>query len=141
MAASKEIQDDFLRKGRNCIWGMNGTDRGPNMTPYWYLWDPEAGKFLISTVDWVEKVKTLRQDSRMSLLIDDATSNLGLYVLVYGTGQVFGPGPDAVDGSIKLIKKYRYSDEASWQHWNEINAKNDRVLVEMIPDKWIWRNV
>ena len=138
---SKEIQDYFLKKGRNAIWAMNGTDRGPNMTPYWYLWDEETGKFLISTLDWVAKVKDLRQDPKMSLLIDDPTSNLGLYVLVYGTGVVRGPGPDAVDGSIKLIRKYRYSDEATWQHWNEINAKNDRVLVEMAPTKWIWRDV
>ena len=32
----------------------------------------------------------------MSLLIDDATNNLGVYVLVYGKGVVMGPGPDAV---------------------------------------------
>jgi hypothetical protein len=32
-------------------------------------------------------------------------------------------------------------DEASWQHWKEINADNDRVISEMTPTRWVWRDV
>ena len=141
MAPTAEIKEVFLRKGRNAIVGTNHPGSGPNMTPYWYLYDPEADRFLVSTLDWVAKVKDIRRDPNMSILIDDPTSNLGLYVLIYGTGVVIGPGEDAVDKSIQLIKKYRYSDEASWQHWKEINADNDRVIIEMTPKKWVWRDV
>lgn len=138
---SKEIQDRFLKHGRNAIVGTNGVGRGPNLSPYWYLWDAETGKFLISTSDYVAKVKDLARDPNMTICIDDALSNLGIYVTVYGKGVVIGPGEAAVEPSIKLIKKYRYSDEASWQHWNEINANNERVIIEMTPEKWHWRDV
>ena len=139
MPPSPEIQKYFLEHGRNAIVAVNRRDAGPNMAPYWYLWDGQ--NFLVSTSDWVAKVKTLRRDPRMSLLIDDDASNLGLYVTVYGKGEILGPGEAAVEPSIKLIKKYRYSDEASWQHWKEINAANDRVIILMRPEQWVWREV
>ena len=68
-------------------------------------------------------------------------SNLGLYVVVYGTGVVLGPGEDAVAPSLALIKKYRYTDEASWQHWREINEDCQRVVIVMTPEQWVWRDV
>ena len=138
---SKEIQDHFLKKGRNAIVGTNGVGRGPNLSPYWYLWDEESGTFLISSSVDVAKVKDLARDPHMTICIDDPMSNLGLYVTVYGTGVVIGPGEDAVEPSIRLIRKYRSSDAASRQHWNEINANNERVVIEMTPEKWVWRNI
>ena len=138
---SKEIQDNFLKKGRNAIVGTNGVGRGPNLSPYWYLWDEDSGTFLISSSVDVAKVKDLARDPNMTICIDDAVSNLGLYVTVYGKGVVIGPGEAAVEPSLKLIKKYRSSDEATRQHWNEINADNQRVVIEMTPEKWHWRDV
>jgi PPOX class probable F420-dependent enzyme len=136
---SPEVQAYFLEHGRNAIVATNRRNAGPNMSPFWYLWDGEY--FLISTSDGVAKVRTLRRDPHMSICIDDPTSNLGLYVTVYGTGEVLGPGEPAVEPSIRLIRKYRYTDEASWLHWKEINAANDRVIIRMRPEQWLWRDL
>lgn len=136
---SPEIQSYFLKHGRNAIVATNRRNAGPNMSPLWYLWDGEF--FLISTSDWVAKVRTLRRDPRMSICIDDATSNFGLYVTVYGTGEIIGPGEDAVEPSFRLIRKYRSTDEAAWVHWKAINTANDRVVIRMKPEQWVWRNI
>jgi PPOX class probable F420-dependent enzyme len=139
MQPSDDVKAWFLEHGRVAMVATNRRNAGPNLTPYWYLWDGE--NFLISTSDSVAKVKTLRRDPNMSLCIDDPVSNLGLYVVVYGKGEILGPGEAAVETSLKLIKKYRYTDEASAQHWREINANNDRVMIVMHPEQWIWRDV
>jgi PPOX class probable F420-dependent enzyme len=139
---SEDVKKYFLEHGRNAIIATNRKNAGPNMSPLWFLWDAEAGNFLISTSDWVAKAKTLRRDPNMSLLIDDAANNLGVYVLVYGKGEVIGPNTkQCTTDSLKLIKKYRYSDEATQQHWDEINAENDRVIIKFTPEQWIWRDV
>ena len=104
-------------------------------------WDPDEKVFLISTFEGAAKVKTLRRDPKMSLLIDDPLNNLGVYVLVYGRGEIIGPGEAAVAPSLQLIKKYRYTDEASLQHWKEINEDGQRVIIRMTPDEWHWRDV
>ncbi len=136
---SEDVKAWFLEHGRVAMVGTNRRNAGPNMSPLWYLWDGE--KFIISTYNDAGKVKGVRRDPRMTICIDDGLSNLGLYVVVYGTGVVLGPGEDAVAPSLALIKKYRYTDEASWQHWKEINEDGQRVVIVMTPEQWVWRDV
>ena len=136
-----DVKQYFLEHGRVATIGVPRRDKGPNMSPLWFYWDPDEKVFLISTYDGAGKVKTLRRDPRMSLLIDDPLDNLGVYVLVYGRGEILGPGEAAVEPSLRLIKKYRYTDEASWQHWKEINEDGQRVIIRMTPDEWHWRDV
>jgi len=138
---SEDVKKYFLEHGRNAVIATNRRDAGPNMSPLWFLWDEAEGVFIISTYNSASKVKTLRRDPRMSLLIDDAANNLGVYVLVYGQGEILGPGDDAVELSLALIRKYRYTDEATVQHWKEINEDGQRVVIRMTPDEWHWRDV
>ena len=77
----------------------------------------------------------------MSTLDDLARIRGALGSVIHGKGEVIGPGESAVELSLALIKKYRYTDEASWQHWQEINADGQRVIIRMTPDQWIWRDV
>lgn len=138
---TEDVKKYFLEHGRVATIATNRRNAGPNMSPLWFLWDDENQVFLISTFDGAAKVKTLRRDPLMSLLIDDPLNNLGVYVLVYGRGEIIGPGEDAVAPSIRLIRKYRYTDEASRQHWKEINEDGQRVIIKMTPDEWHWRDV
>jgi PPOX class probable F420-dependent enzyme len=136
-----DVKKYFLEHGRVATIATNRRNAGPNMSPLWFLWDEANRVFIISTYDGAGKVKTLRRDPNMSLLIDDPLNNLGVYVLVYGKGEVIGPGEAAVEPSLALIKKYRYTDEASLQHWKEINEDGQRVIIRMTPEQWIWRDV
>ena len=136
-----DVKKYFLEHGRVATVATNRRNAGPNMSPLWFYWDAENQVFLISTFNSAAKVKTLRRDPLMSLLIDDPVNNLGVYVLVYGRGEIIGPGEAAVAPSLQLIKKYRYTDEASWQHWKEINEDGQRVVIRMTPEEWHWRDV
>lgn len=136
-----EVKQYFLEHGRVATIATPRRNAGPNMSPLWFYWDPDEQIFLISTYDGAAKVKTLRRSPHMSLLIDDPVDNLGVYCLVYGRGEVIGPGEPAVAPSLRLIKKYRYTDEASLQHWKEINEDGQRVIIRMTPDEWHWRDV
>ncbi len=138
---SEDVKNYFLEHGRVATIATNRRNAGPNMSPLWFLWDPEKQVFIISTYEGAAKVKTLRRDPNMSLLIDDPVNNLGVYVLAYGKGEVIGPGEAAVDLSLALIKKYRYTDEASLQHWKEINEDGQRVIIRMTPEQWLWRDI
>jgi PPOX class probable F420-dependent enzyme len=136
-----EVKQYFLEHGRVATIATPRRNAGPNMSPLWFYWDPDEQVFLISTYDTAAKVRTLRRSPAMSLLIDDPVNNLGVYVLVYGRGEIIGPGEAAVEPSLRLIKKYRYTDAASLQHWKEINEDGQRVVIRMTPDEWHWRNV
>ena len=138
---TEDVKQYFLEHGRVATVATSRRTAGPNMSPLWFLWDPAQQVFIISTFDGAAKVKSLRRDPLMSLLIDDPVNNLGVYVLVYGHGEIIGPGEDAVAPSLALIKKYRYTDDASWQHWKEINEDGQRVIIRMTPDEWHWRDV
>lgn len=138
---TEDVKKYFLEHGRVATIATNRRNAGPNMSPLWFLWDEAQGVFIISTFAGAAKVKTLRRDPLMSLLIDDNINNLGVYVIVYGKGEIIGPGEDAVAPSLALIKKYRYTDEASLQHWKEINEDGQRCIIRMTPDEWHWRDV
>ena len=133
-AVSDEIRADFLARGRNAIVATNRPDGGPQLSPNWYLWDGE--RFLISTAAWTAKVKNLRRDPRMSLCIDDAFSNGELYVSASGRGEVIA-GPQARQPSLAIIRKYQAEDLVI-PHWNLINRRNDRVVIAMRPERWVW---
>ena len=138
---TEDVKQYFLEHGRVATIATNRRNAGPNMSPLWFYWDPQEQVFLISTFEGAAKVKTLRRDPLMSLLIDDPLNNLGVYVLVYGRGEIIGPGKEADAPSLQLIKKYRYTDEGSLQHWKEINEDGQRVVIRMTPDQWLWRDV
>ena len=133
-AVSDEIRADFLARGRNAIVATNRPDGGPQLSPNWYLWDGE--RFLISTADWTAKVKNLRRNPRMSVCIDDALSNGELYVSASGTGEVIA-GPAAREPSLAIIRRYQAEDLVI-PHWNGINRRNDRVVIAMRPERWVW---
>jgi PPOX class probable F420-dependent enzyme len=134
MAPSNEIRADFLNRCRNAIVGTNRAHVGPNMAPYWYLWD--GARFLVSTSEWVAKVRNLRRDPNMSVCLDDALSNGQLHLTVYGTGEII-EGPAAREPSLAVIRKYR-AEELVIPHWNGINRRNDRVVISMRPEQWVW---
>ena len=123
---TEDVKKYFLEHGRVATIATNRRNAGPNMSPLWFYWDEPNGVFLISTYDGAGKVKTLRRDPKMSLLIDDPLNNLGVYVLVYGTGEIIGPGKDADAPSLQLIKKYRYTDEASAADYDAIPLPGGR---------------
>ena len=115
-----DVKAYFLEHGRVATIATPRRNAGPNMSPLWFLWDPDEKVFLISTFEGREG-----QDgtgARMSLLIDGPLNNPAC-ALRYGRGVVIGPA--RTRWQFALIK-YRYSGEASLS-WKEINEDGQRV--------------
>jgi len=131
---SPERQAEFLRSMPNAILATNRRSGAPQLTPNWYRWT--GSTFHISTPAWTVKVKNIRRDPRVSLCIDDPIS--GDYVAVYGRATVIDL-PAAREPTIELIRKYRAEPDVM-PHWERINADNDRVIIEIEPERILWRD-
>ncbi|MBV9601221.1 MAG: TIGR03618 family F420-dependent PPOX class oxidoreductase [Chloroflexi bacterium] len=131
---SPERQAQFLRTMPNAVLATNSRRGGPQMTPNWYLWTGDA--FHISTANWTAKVRNIRSDPNVSLCIDDPVS--GDYVAVYGQAVVI-EGPAARAPTLELIRKYRAEPDVL-PHWERINARNDRVIISVTPQRVLWRD-
>jgi PPOX class probable F420-dependent enzyme len=130
---SPERQSEFLKTMPNAVLATNSRRGGPQVTPNWYLWTGEA--FHISTAAWTVKVRNVRRDPDVSLCIDDPVS--GDYVAVYGRASVI-EGPAARAPTLELIRKYRAEPDVL-PHWEGINRRNDRVIIAITPERFVWR--
>ena len=137
---TEDVKKYFLEHGRVATIATQPPQRGPEHEPAVVLWDARTEGVPDQHATRVRrKVKTLRRDPKMSLLIDDPLNNLGVYVLVYGTGEIIGPGKDATLRRSSSSRNTATRDEASLQHWKEINEDGQRVIIRMTPDEWHWR--
>ena len=83
----------------------NRRNAGPNLTPYWYLWDGE--NFLISTSDSVAKVKHApARPEHEPVHRRSGEQPRAVHVVVYGKGRDhWASGEAAVETSLKLIQE------------------------------------
>jgi PPOX class probable F420-dependent enzyme len=125
-------RDAFLRRMPNAILATYRRAAAPNLSPLWYLWTGE--EFWISTLIWVAKVKNLRRDPRLSICVDDPIS--GEYVTAYGTVQIV-EDETVRERTLAILRKYR-EEEDVLPHWERIHE--DRVLLVLRPDSFVWRD-
>lgn len=74
----------FLAEPRNVVVAGIRKDGRPHLSPNWFHWDGE--KFYVSTTRGRVKYKIFSRDSRVELLIDDATGHR--YVQLSGTVEI-----------------------------------------------------
>jgi len=98
----------------------------------WYLWDGAA--FIISTLTWTRKYNNLKRDPRVTLCIDGFQRHTQ-YVQVSGTAEIVEG--DVAEATKAIIRKYEPDEETTQRHWDE--AKADRVIIRLRPDRWQWR--
>jgi PPOX class probable F420-dependent enzyme len=125
-------QEQFLRTMPHAIVATIRKDGTAQLTPTWYLWDGEV--FTISTLTWTHKYKNLKRDPRVTLCIDGFQRHTQ-YVQVSGTAEVVEG--DVEEATKEIIRKYEPDEETTQRHWDE--AKADRVIIRLRPDRWQWR--
>lgn len=127
--------DQFLQERPTATLGTVRRDGSPQASVVWYLWD--GSTFLISTVPTTAKWHNLRRDPRCSLCIEEPES--GQMVVVYGRARLD-------DGDVRartrdLVAKYYDNAVDTDAHMDRIFQSNDRVLIEVIPDRMIPRRL
>jgi PPOX class probable F420-dependent enzyme len=125
----------FLQERPTATLGTVRRDGSPQASVVWYLWD--GSTFLISTVPTTAKWHNLRRDPRCSLCVEEPES--GQMVVAYGRARLD-------DGDVRartrdLVAKYYDNDADTDAHMERIFQSNDRVLIEVIPDRMIPRRL
>jgi PPOX class probable F420-dependent enzyme len=103
-----------------------GRDGSPHMAPVWFRYD--HGKFMITTAEKSVKVRNIRGDNRVSLLIDDAYK----YVLVKGKASI--NNHMSVEKETERLAVRYLGEETARKMLPEI-LKVKHVIVEVTPEE------
>jgi len=100
-------------------------DGSPHVVPVWFRY--EHGKFIITTPEKSRKVRNIRRDNRLSLLIDDAYE----YVLVKGKAVINPRGNVEKETERQAV---RYLGEEEGRKIVPEILKIKHVIVEVTPE-------
>ena len=103
-----------------------GKDGSPHVTPTWIMY--EGGKLVITMQETTLKVRNLRRDPRVAVLIDDGPR----YLLVKGRAVVAGHRETAKDREKLAVKAL--GEEAGRRWAAEEAPKTKAVSVEVSPE-------
>jgi PPOX class probable F420-dependent enzyme len=101
-------------------------DGSTHVTPTWFMY--EDGKFIITTAQETVKVRNIRRDPRVTLLIDDGYK----YVMVKGRAGI-NSERDVEKESEKLATRYLGIEAARKMLPDILKVKH--VVVEVIPEE------
>ena len=120
---------DFVMGKHFAAFSTVHRDGSPHTTPIWYMYDD--GKFIVNTSLDRVKVKNVRRDDRVALLMHEGYS----YVLLEGRARIANERDPLKDIERLAI---RYQGEAEGKkaarnyYW-----KQKRVSIEVIPEKFV----
>jgi PPOX class probable F420-dependent enzyme len=117
----------------NAVLGTIRQNGSIQLSPNWYLLTGRS--VLISTTSWTAKVHNIKRDPRATVCIDDPDS--GRYVVMSGPARVIDDST-VRDLTLALIAKYEPPPQVE-PHWERINRNADRVVIEVLPERVLWR--
>jgi PPOX class probable F420-dependent enzyme len=140
---SDEEIKNFLKSARTMILVSNGKDGYPHPMPMWF-WVDDDGTVFMTTFRKSQKVRNLKRDPRVSLLVESGDAYQELRsVLIYaeaeviddleytkqtmfnisaGRGDVNSDQPDVVMGALersagkRVVLRFKPSKIVSWNH-------------------------
>jgi len=120
----KEVE--FVNKIPYCKFATTGKDGSPHVTPLWMIY--EDGRFVMTTRETNVKVRNLRRDPRVAVLVDEGTQ----YVMVKGRARLADERDAAKDTEKLAIKAL--GEEAGPKRAREI-MKIKHVSIEVLPER------
>lgn len=125
-----DSHQDILETKGTAFLATIGPKGAPNVTPTWYLWDPDARQLLISTTAGRQKSLNLKRDPRLAVCIADP-ENPHRYVEMRGPAKTVKPdeGHRVVNA---LARKYMGLDEFPREMMGE-----GRVVIRIDPQRVI----
>ncbi|MEY2460985.1 MAG: hypothetical protein QOG30_2815 [Acidimicrobiaceae bacterium] len=121
---------DFLAEPRNIIVAGVKRDGRPHLSPNLFFWDGE--RFFISTTRDRVKYKIFKRDSRVELIIDDATGHR--YARVSGAVEVL----EDISSNLPMDRAIREKHAIPVAADEELAASlvaDNRVLLAVTPSK------
>ena len=123
---------DFLRKNhRGCI-AVRQRDGRPQMTFVSPGIDPD-GRVIITSRGTTYKVKHIRRDPRVSLLIFGEQYSGSKFVQLHGSAEIIEQ-PEAMDLLVYWYKQVR-GEHKNWDEYRETMRKQQRVIIRFNTEK------
>ncbi len=111
MAAFKEKELEFLRTHVLCRLATASSDLQPHVTPVIYVMD---GEEVVVVIDYGErKLKNLRENPKVSVLVDEFRPNKGL--MVQGECEILERGREYLRLQQLLYGKFEYYRKSPWK--------------------------
>ena len=125
--SDEEIQS-ALEGPATAILATINPDGSPLATPMWFVHDP-SGIGMVS-IDGLQKIRNLRRDPRVSVVVETAASAGLQCVIVQGTVQFLDASADRVALGTSFVDKYGESIE---KRWGGRAVPDDRALFRILP--------
>ena len=130
---TEEFREEFLAKTRYGYLTTLHSDGSPVTVPVWFDWDGQAVR-IFTGID-SPKVKRIRHDPRITLLVSNDMSEYETWVAFDGTANI------RLDGAIELIdqlvvKYWDLSDpkrKATLDSWKR--APDQLCVIELVPSR------
>jgi PPOX class probable F420-dependent enzyme len=105
-------------------------DGSPLATPMWYVHDA-TGLGMVS-IDGLQKVRNLRRDPRVSVVVETAAADGPQCIIVQGTAEFLDSTSDRATLGAEFVGKYGESIE---KRWGGSAVPRDRVLFRIRPSR------
>ena len=123
----EEIQS-AIEGPATAILATINSDGSPLATPMWFVHDP-SGIGMVS-IDRLQKIRNLRRDPRVSVVVETAASAGLQCIIVQGTAQFLDARADRVGLGTSFVDKYGESIE---KRWAGRAVPDDRALFRIHP--------
>ena len=122
----------FLQNNHRACIAVRQKDGWPQMTFVSPGIDPE-GRVIITSRGRTYKVKHLRRDPRVSLLVFGEQYSGSKFVQIHGRAQIIEL-PDAMDALIYWYKQVR-GEHKNWDEYKKKMVEENRVIIRVTIDK------
>jgi PPOX class probable F420-dependent enzyme len=126
--------ETFLKAPRHAIVGTNRTNRAPQVSPVWYIY--EDGRLYISIGAGTAKHGNLKRDPHISVCVDGCHPDARA-VMIYGTAELIeGDDPLRQEMRWRIIQHYHETEDAACRYFEQVKDMPS-VLVIVNPEKII----
>lgn len=130
---TEEYREKFLAKTRYGYLTTLASDGSPRSVPVWFDWDGQAVR-IFTGID-TPKVKRIKRDPRVTLLVSNDISEYEAWISFDGTAKV------RLDGAIELVEKLaaKYWDlsdpnrKATLDSWK--TTPEQFCIIELVPTR------
>jgi hypothetical protein len=126
-------QDDLLRRAETAILGVNARAGAPHLTSSIFHWDGSVIR--LPSELFAARVAHIEADPQVSVLVQVTAPDA--WVAITGVASVVSGAPVEAE-MLTILGKY-LADDAAGQHWAELRASGDRVVIRVQPTRFVWR--
>jgi PPOX class probable F420-dependent enzyme len=120
----------FLATKEIAVLATLRPDGAPLAMPMWFLHDP--GSLTMISVDGLQKVRNLRRDPRVCVVVEAADSAGIRGVTIQGTAEFLSDGADRRALATRFLEKY---DPRLEKLWGGRTMPTNRVMFRIAPKK------